>query len=326
MTTDRTRPARLVLITPVFNESLNLEACAEAISNIIFAMPEIDGHVIFVDDGSSDDSWVKIEALAARSSRFSGVRLSRNFGAHLALTAGFDHVDASADIVATLACDLQDPAETVLEFVREWRNGADIVWGSRRERADSGPRRLASHLLNFVLKRFAMPPNSKFRTGSFLLMDRTVFDCFLQYREHSRVTFALVAWTGFDQALVHYDRRPRAHGQTRWSFGQMLNTAYDVFIGFSPLPAKFVAMLGFTVFTASILFFIYLFLNWTINDVEPGWTGIMAMMTVLFGMLFMMVGMLAEYLYRIFVETKRRPLYFVAKRTNISIEGPDNHA
>ena len=101
----------------------------------------------------------------------------------------------------------------------------------------------------------------------------------------------------------------------------MLNTAYDVFIGFSPLPAKFVASLGFIVFVASMLFFAYLFANWLINDVEPGWTGIMAAMTVLFGLLFMMVGMLAEYLYRIFIETKNRPLYFVAKRTVKAVEG-----
>jgi dolichol-phosphate mannosyltransferase len=315
MTVDRPRVARLTVITPVFNESLNLDACAAAISSIIFAAPDLDARVIFVDDGSSDDSWAKIEALNARSPRFSGVRLSRNFGAHYALTAGFDHVEPDQDIVATLACDLQDPVETVLDFVREWRNGADIVWGARRERADGGSRRVASHVLNFVLKRYAMPPNSKFRTGSFLLMDRTVFDCFLQYREHNRVTFALVAWTGFNQTLAHYDRRPRTQGRTRWSFAQMLNTAYDVFIGFSPVPAKFVAMLGFTVFMGSLVFLAYLLLNWTFHDVEPGWTGIMAMMTFLFGLLFMMVGMLAEYLYRIFIETKRRPLYFVAKRT-----------
>jgi len=309
------------LITPVYNESLNLEACAAAISQIIFADPDIDGHVIFVDDGSSDDSWAKIEAIALRSPRFSGIRLSRNFGAHYALTAGFDHVEPDQDAVVTLACDLQDPAETILEFVREWRNGADIVWGARRERADSGPRRAASYVLNLVLGRYAMPRNSRFRTGSFLLMDRTAFDCFLQYREHNRVTFALVAWTGFHQAVVHYDRLARKHGITRWSFAQMLNTAYDVFIGFSPVPAKFVAMLGFTVFSGSMMFLAYLILNWTIHDVEPGWTGIMTMMTVLFGLLFMMVGMLAEYLYRIFIETKRRPLYFIAKRTKPADQG-----
>jgi dolichol-phosphate mannosyltransferase len=303
-----------------------VDACARAVSEILFPAADIDCRVIFVDDGSTDDSWQKIEALAAMSPRFSGIRLSRNFGAHFALTAGFDHVDPSTDIVATLACDIQDPVETILEFVQQWRAGADIIWGARRERADSRLRRAASHILNYVLRRFAMPRHSKFKTGSFLLMDRTAFDCFLQYREHIRVTFALVAWTGFNQAIVQYDRRARFHGRSRWSFGQMLNTSYDVFIGFSPLPAKFVASLGFVVFAASMLFFVYLFANWFINDVEPGWTGIMAAMTVLFGLLFMMVGMLAEYLYRIFIETKNRPLYFVAKRTKRAIEGQTKDA
>ena len=218
MTQDRSQRIRLTVVVPVFNESENIEACAGALSKILVPAPDINCDIIFVDDGSTDDSWQKIETLAAASPRFYGIRLSRNFGAHFALTAGFDHVDRSADAVATLACDIQDPVETILDFVQKWRAGADIVWGARRERADNGLRRAASHLLNFVLRRFAMPRHSKFRTGSFLLMSRTAFECFLQYREHNRVTFALVAWTGFEQAIVPYDRRARVHGRSGWSF------------------------------------------------------------------------------------------------------------
>lgn len=316
MRSDRPVRARLVVLTPVFNEAENLQAYCEAVSRVLFSRDDLDAEILFVDDGSSDASWKMIETACALYPRqIKGLRLSRNFGAHLALAAGFDHVRSDADIVATLACDLQDPPETVISFVEKWRNGADIVWGARRTRLDTGWRKVASGLMERVLRRFAMPRGSKFRTGSFLLMDRRVLNCFLQYREHNRVTFALVAWTGFDQSVVEYDRQQRVHGQSGWSFWAILNTAYDVFIGFSPLPAKFLTGLGFSVFLASIMFIIYIMVIWFMRDVQPGWTGIMATLTFFFGLLFMMVGMIAEYLFRIFIETKSRPLYFIASRT-----------
>jgi dolichol-phosphate mannosyltransferase len=218
------------------------------------------------------------------------------------------------DAVAILACDLQDPAETVLEFVATWRHGADIVWGRRRTRDDEGWRRHASAMLERLLRWFAMPKRSRFTTGSFLLMDRQVLHCLLQFREQNRVTFALVAWTGFEQAVVEYDRQRRVAGVSGWSFGRMLNTAYDVFIGFSPVPAKMMTSLGIGMFGLSLVALIYLVATWAFNRVLPGWTGVMVTMTTCFGLLFMMMGMTAEYLYRIFVETKNRPLYFISGR------------
>ena len=217
-----------------------------------------------------------------------------------------------------LAADLQDPLETVLEFVACWRTGADIVWGARRKRIEQGWRKLASTSMEALLRRHAMPKGSKFRTGSFLLMDRKVVDCFCRYREASRVTFALVAWTGFDQAVVEYERAARTSGRSGWSFGKMLTTAYDVFIGFSPLPAKMATTLGFSIFVLSFLAVIYMIAEWHFYSVLPGWTGLMVTITFLFGLLFMLVGMVAEYLYRIFIETKGRPLYFVADQTQNS--------
>jgi glycosyltransferase involved in cell wall biosynthesis len=311
---------RLTIVTPVYNEEANLEAFKDALSETVLAARDLDARVIFVDDGSSDGSWQKLRMFTEASPRFAAIRLSRNFGYHLALAAGFDHVDPDADIVATLACDLQDPPETLLAFVQQWRQGADIVWGARRERADPRWRKVASAILESTLRRFAMPRSSLFRTGSFLLMDRVVLECFRQFREQSRVTFALVAWTGFNQAAVPYDRRPRRGGHSGWSVGRLLDTAYDAFIGFSPLPARFLTVLGFVLFGVGILLLVYLTAYWILWDVQPGWTGIIGTMTLFFGLLFMMLGLIAEYLYRIFVETKHRPLYFVADRAGSSFE------
>jgi len=123
-----------------------------------------------------------------------------------------------------------------------------------------------------------------------------------------------VAWTGFEQAVVLYDRRPRLDGRSGWTLGQMINTVYDVFIGFSPLPAKLLSLLGFLMLTSSLVAVTYLVGIWLLKDVQPGWTGLMVTMTLCFGLLFVMLGVSFEYLSRIFVETKGRPLYFVARR------------
>jgi dolichol-phosphate mannosyltransferase len=306
--------SRLTVITPVFNEEANLSRYAEAVEAVLFRAPGIDVRVLMVDDGSIDSSWDMMVALSQSNSRFRALRLSRNYGSHLALAAGLDHVGDEADAVAILACDLQDPPETVLEFVTAWQAGADIVWGKRRSRGDEGWRRKASSMLETMLRRFAMPRNSRFTTGSFLLINRNVLNCVRQFREQNRVTFALVAWTGFNQAVVSYDRRMRVAGRSGWKLSQMLNTAYDVFIGFSPAPAKAITFVGVGLFAASLLFLLYIFFAWAFTDVQPGWTGLMATMTICFGVLFMMLGVAAEYLHRIFVEVKNRPLYFVAEK------------
>jgi dolichol-phosphate mannosyltransferase len=306
---------RLTLVTPVYNEEDNLDFYAREVASVFFGRADLDTRVLFIDDGSTDHSWTKISELAARSDRFMGLRLSRNFGAHPALAAGLDGVDPSSDIVATLACDLQDPPETVLEFVEAWRKGAQIVWGARRRRAEAGVREVISHSMEAVLRRYAMPRNSRFTTGSFLLMDRVVLECFQQFREHSRVTFALVAWTGFEQEVVHYDRRARQHGKSGWTLRRMLDTGYDVFVGFSALPARLLTWIGFGIFGLSLIFLVYLVWFYFLHDVAPGWTGLMTAMTLFFGILFMMLGVMAEYLHRIFLEVKGRPLYFVAART-----------
>ena len=303
---------RLMVVTPIYNEEANLDRYAQAVSDVLLALPDVDVRVLFVDDGSRDLSWQKIAALTQASSRFSAIRLSRNFGSHLAIAAGFDSIGDDVDAVAILACDLQDPPATIVEFVRAWRDGADIVWGRRRSRADEGWRRSASDLLETTLRRYAMPRHSRFTTGSFLLMDRRVLACMRQFREQSRVTFGLVAWTGFNQAVVPYDRLPRQAGRSGWRLGQMVNSAYDVLIGFSPLPAKFITGVGLAMFAISLLVLVYLLLTWTFSRVQPGWTGMMATMTVCFGMLFMMLGVTAEYLHRIFIEAKNRPLYFIS--------------
>jgi len=304
----------LVIATPVYNEADTLDRYVQEVERVLFSRAELDTHVLFVDDGSSDLSWQIIEDLTRRSDRFSGVRLSRNFGAHIALAAAFDNVRDDADIVATLACDLQDPPETILSFVEEWRKGADVVWGKRRTRTEKWLRLKASQTLEGLVRRYAMPRESKFQTGSFLLIDRVVLQGIRRFRERTRVTFALVAWAGYRQAIVPYDRKARIGGRSGWTLGQMIGTSYDVLIGFSAVPARMLTLFGFAMLVASVLAVIWLVTDWLVSNVQPGWTGLMTTMFLCFGLLFVMLGVSFEYLFRILVESKDRPLYFIAQQ------------
>jgi glycosyltransferase involved in cell wall biosynthesis len=294
----------VTIITPVFNEEASLEAFRSEVSRCLFANQEVHFEVLFVDDGSTDASWQIIERFSGESSRFRGLRLSRNFGSHTALTAGIDQ--STSDAVATLACDLQDPPETILEFVDKWRAGAQIVWGRRRTRAEKRVRVWMADLFAWLVRTQAMPAGSKFSTGSFLLIDRTVADCFRQFREHNRITFALVAWTGFRQDVVLYDRRARHAGISGWTFWRMIKAMYDTLIGFSSLLPRFITILGGTIFLMNIPLSLYLIADYVFSRPVPGWTGLMVALCFFFGVVCLMLGIMTEYLDRIYIETTGR--------------------
>ena len=309
----------ITIITPVFNEAENLLTYESAIRDRLMSQPDFEFRVLFVEDGSRDRSWEIIREISGRDARFQGIRLSRNFGSHIALSAGLSQ--ASGDAVALMACDLQDPPEAVLEFARKWREGVDIVWGKRRTRADRLWRVAASKFFEWLTRRYAMPKGSQFTTGSFLLIDRKVLDCFRQFQEHNRVTFALVAWTGFEQATVEYDRLQRQAGVSSWGWRGMLKTAYDTFLAFSKVPFGMMTAVGAAMFLLSIPFSIYLVLCYVTGNPQPGWTSIMLVMVMFFGLQFMFLSLLGEYLFRIFSEVVQRPLFFVSAKTTLLEEG-----
>lgn len=306
----------ITVITPVFNEQESLPLYVETVRRVLLARSDVEFDVLFVDDGSSDNSWQLIERTCAADKRFRGLRLSRNFGAHIAICAGFDA--ARGDAVVILACDLQDPPEAVLEFVACWQAGADIVWGHRRQRDDLLWRRFVSALFGAAMRRYAMPRGSRFTTGSFLLADRKVVEAVQRMREHGRITFALVAWTGFRQEVVSYDRQRRRAGKSGWTFWRMVLTMYDAFVGFSVLPIRLTTALGIAISLFNVPLAIFIFANWWLGNPLPGYTPVMLVLTVFFGIQFLLMGLIGEYLYRIYLEAMQRPLYFVAERCGAS--------
>ena len=311
---DRNLP-RVTIITPVFNEEASLEAFRAEVVRCFMSSTTVRYEVLFVDDGSTDRSWEIIERYCAESPRFRALRLSRNFGSHLAASAGIDYADS--DAIATLACDLQDPPEAILEFVERWQGGAEIVWGRRRTRAESPLRVWFTNMFIWLLRTHAMPSGSKFTTGSFLLIDRKVADCFRQFREHNRIIFAIVAWTGFTQDVVSYDRRSRKAGVSGWSPGRMIKAMYDTLLGFSGLLPRLITVLGAAMFLMNIPIAAYLILNYFLSRPFQGWTGLMVTLCFFFGIVCLMLGVMSEYLHRIYIETTGRPLYFISRRIGV---------
>jgi glycosyltransferase involved in cell wall biosynthesis len=302
------------ILTPFFNEERCFESYVQALENILMARTDAQYCCLLVDDGSTDRTWELIRRQCKESPRYRGLRLSRNFGAHTAETAGLDFCDA--DAVVILSADLQDPPEVVPRFVEAWRQGADVVFGHRRMRGDSRWRILASKAFEALLRRFAMPRGSKFATGGFLLMDRKVVECVRQMREANRLIFGLVAWTGFRQAVVEYDRQQRAAGRSMWSIARMIRSMYDGLIGFSAAIPRAVTLLGAFFSLVGFVAALYFLLNAIFFSPMPGWSTIMVTLSVFFGIVFVILGTICEYLLRIYIESTRRPLYFIASDTN----------
>jgi glycosyltransferase involved in cell wall biosynthesis len=312
MRTDNNVPV-IVILTPVYNEEEALPLYKKAVTEVLFSNKNYNFRVLFIDDGSIDRSWEIIRNICDQDERFKGIRLSRNYGSHVAISAGF--MNSEGDAVTILACDLQDPPEVILVFLEKWEAGAQIVWGRRVTRKDDWWRIVASKIFYRLIRRFAMPRRSQFTTGSFLLVDQLVVDCLQQFQEHNRITFALVAWTGFDQATVEYDRRQRVAGKTGWSLARMIKAMYDTFIGFSLLPIRIMTIVGVFVSALTLPFSIYLIYSWLTGAPLLGWTSLMMAVVLFFGIQFLFMSISGEYLYRIYAESVRRPLYFISDRT-----------
>ncbi len=274
-------------------------------------MPDIDGRVLYVDDGSRDGTWDVLQQLAASDPRVALLRLARNFGKEPALTAGLDHVDTDAAIV--LDADGQDPPELVPAFVAKWREGFDVVYGTRSRRdGESWFKRFTAAAFYRVMNRLSnipVPPD----TGDFRLVSRRVLDALRQTRERQRFMKGLFAWVGFRQAALAYERAPRVAGRSKFSYWRLWNLALEGITSFSTLPLRMATYIG--VLTALVAFgwgswIIARTLLW--GDPVQGWPSLMTVVLFLGGIQLMALGIVGEYLGRTYIEVKQRPLYLVS--------------
>ena len=301
----------LTLVIAAFNEAEALPLLHPRLAAALDAMPDIDGRVLYVDDGSRDGTWDVLQQLAASDPRVALLRLARNFGKEPALTAGLDHVDTDAAIV--LDADGQDPPELVPAFVAKWREGYDVVYGTRSRRdGESWFKRFTAAAFYRVMNRLSnipVPPD----TGDFRLVSRRVLDALRQTRERQRFMKGLFAWVGFRQVALAYERAPRIAGRSKFSYWRLWNLALEGITSFSTLPLRMATYIG--VLTALVAFgwgswIIARTLLW--GDPVQGWPSLMTVVLFLGGIQLMALGIVGEYLGRTYIEVKQRPLYLVS--------------
>lgn len=313
--TSRQAPT-LTVVIPVLNEADNIEPLAARL------LPMLDGlgetwNVLFVDDGSTDGTLAGLKSLNARDERITAVSLSRNFGKEIAIAAGLRHATGQAVII--MDADLQHPPEILAEFIRLWRQGNQIVYGQRRDRLTD------SFLHRTFAKAFYRLFNALVRTdipegaGDFRLLDRVAVDAMNQLGEASRFNKGLYSWIGFKAVGVPYDVAERHHGRSKWSFRKLTRFALDGLTSFSTLPLRVWSLLGLAISLfafASAIFFVIQTLVFGVD--VPGFPSLIVSMMLLAGVQLISLGVLGEYLGRVYEEVKRRPLFIVADRVGLT--------
>ena len=302
--------ARLTVLVPVFNEGEGLHQLQARLLPVLDALEGLETAILYVDDGSRDDSWAVIASLVAADARVSGLKLSRNFGKEIAMTAGLDHCDT--DAVVVIDADLQDPPELIADFVARWRDGFDVVYGRRLERdGESWLKRVTAAGFYRVMSRLSPTPIPR-DTGDFRLLSRRALDALRQLRERHRFMKGLFTWVGYRQCAVDYRRDPRHAGTSSFNYWKLWNFALEGITSFSTVPLRAATYVG--LITAIIAFG---FGGWIIaktmlwGDPVAGYPSLMSVMLFLGGMQLMALGVIGEYLGRLYGESKRRPLYLV---------------
>lgn len=309
---------KLTVVIPVYNEQDMLPTLRERLTGALDAIDDCDWQVIYVNDGSRDDSSKLIAEQAAADARFAAVEFSRNFGQQAALTAGLHHA-ADADAVVLIDADLQDPPEVIADLVAAWRDGGQVVVAQRRSRAERGLRGFCLRSFHHVFAWISDFPVVA-DAGVFALLDRRAVAEFNRLPEKNRFIPGLRSWIGFDQRLVGYDRADRAAGAPKQTFRRLMRYALDGVTSFSYKPLRLMtgagALISFIGFALACFYAGKRLLG--IETAPTGFTTLVTLMLFLGGIQLIAVGLLGEYLARIYDEVKRRPLYIVRDRRNVS--------
>lgn len=301
----------LSIAIPIFNESLTLEELYGRLTKALTGLV-MDYEIIFVDDGSSDASPSVLHSIHQRDRHVKVILLSRNFGHQAALTAAIEH--ASGSTVICMDGDLQDPPEAIPALVDGWRQGFEVVYAVRRRRKENVLKRAAYRSFYLLLSRIADIP-IPMDTGDFALLDRKVVEILKSLPERSRFLRGLRAWVGFRQVGIEYERASRYAGNPKYTFAKLARLALDGIFSFSAVPLRLVSWLGMTSALIALLSIgVVLYFRLFTDRAIPGWASTVIPLLLLSGIQLLAIGVLGEYVVRIFVEVKQRPSYLVASR------------
>jgi len=313
---------KLSIVVPMFNESASLSAFFGRLIPILEDLNE-SFEVVCVDDGSRDDTLEQLVQINSTDSRVKVVALSRNFGKERALTAGLDA--ATGCTVIPIDADLQDPPELIPQMLEEWRRGYDVVLAIRSDRSsDSFMKRLSANSFYRVLGRLSeveVPANA----GDYRLMDRQVVDALQRLPERTRFMKGLFAWLGFRQTKLYFKREERSAGDSKWGSWKLWNLALEGIFSFSTAPLRIWTYLGLLLSSLSIFYLIYVVVDTLLHGNEvPGYPSLVAISLFFNGAILMGLGIVGEYVGRIFVESKQRPIYLVRERIGFDDGTADN--
>ncbi|KAA9014536.1 glycosyltransferase family 2 protein [Niallia endozanthoxylica] len=306
---------RITILVPAYNEEAVLYKLYDRLKEVIKSVSAYQFEILFVNDGSKDHTLSIIKKMRERDKRISYVNLSRNYGKEIAMLAGLDH--AKGDGVIIIDADLQDPPELIPEMIKYWEMGYDDVYAKRRSRTgETWFKKWSSSTFYKLLQKMSRIPIQE-NTGDFRLLDRRCVEALKQIREAQRYTKGMFSWIGYNKKEILFDRDPRAAGETKWNYSRLMDLAIEGVTSFTTTPLRLSAFCGFI-----ISFFSFFYIIWIIAKTllfgEPvaGYPSLMTVVLFLGGIQLISLGIIGEYLGRIFNETKNRPLYFVDEYNN----------
>ena len=306
------------VVAPVYNEDALVDTFY---ARVCAALEGLPFELVLVDDGSTDGTGPCLERMADADPRVRVVSLSRNFGHQTALTAGLDH--ARGDAVVMLDADLQDPPELIATMLDHWRAGCDVVYAVREQRAGESRFKLSTARWFYALFDALAQVDLHHNAGDFRLLDRRALDALLSMRERNRFLRGMTVWVGYTQAAVPYERDPRFAGETKYTLSRMLRFSIDAILSFSDRPLQLATLLGFLISTLAFIAIPIVVVLRLLGSYLPGFGSITIAVLLLGGIQLIALGIIGEYVGRIYDEVKGRPLYLVRARRNLP--DPDPH-
>ncbi len=298
------------ILVPAFNEHESLPILYDRLVSLMESHENYDFEILFVNDGSKDDTLDIIKFLRKKDSRINYLNLSRNYGKEIAMIAGFDYIQGDALVI--MDADLQDPPELIPEMIKYWEEGFDDVYAKRRSRkGESLLKKITSWGFYRTLQSMTKIEIQK-DTGDFRLLDRRCVEAIKQMRESQRYTKGLFSWIGYNKKEILYDRDPRIAGKTKWNYRKLINLSLDGITSFTTSPLHWASIIGILVSFVGFIYMLSIILKTLIYGIDvSGYASMMVVILFLGGIQLIFLGLIGEYLGRAFYEVKRRPLYFI---------------
>jgi dolichol-phosphate mannosyltransferase len=304
-------PTLLSIVAPVYNEQ---ELVEQFVARAAAAAADYDYELVMVNDGSTDGTPELLDRIAASDRRVRVIHLSRNFGHQAALTAGLEH--AAGDVVAMIDADLQDPPELIPDMIAQWSQGADVVYAVRKQREGETQFKLATASIFYRLFDKLAQVNLEPNSGDFRLLDRRALDALLTMTERSRFLRGMTVWVGFNQTAVSYEREARQAGETKYTLRRMLRFSLDAIASFSHLPLQLATYAGLLSAGLAFIAIAVVLVLRLVDSYLPGFSSITIAVLLLGGIQLIALGVIGEYVGRIYDEVKHRPLYIVREERN----------